>query len=271
MTSRSWTFTLNNWTMEEFESIQWNEKISYLIMGKEIGEQGTPHLQGYLRTKNSVRFSAIKRIVGNRAHIEQAKGSPLQNIEYCSKDGDFVEVGTRPITQQQKGEMERQRYQRAWELARQNRIEEIDADIRIHSYGTLKRIGFDATMERTLEDTTEDMLWYYGPSGTGKSRKARTDHPDAYLKMCNRWWDGYTQEETVLMEDLDKKHEGLAHHLKIWADRYPFPAEIKGGKINIRPKRIIVTSNYHPSDIWTDERDLAPILRRFKIVHFAKL
>ena len=62
--------------------------------------------------------------------------------------------------------------------------------------------------------------------------------------------------------------EHLADRLKVWADRYPFPGEIKGGRIEgIRPLKVIVTSNYTPEECFPNSNDLEPILRRFKVVN----
>lgn len=266
--SRNWCFTINNYTEEELNRIKESDRYRYVVVGKEVGESGTPHLQGFVCFKNACRMTSVKSIVGGRAHLEIAKGSVEQNFAYCSKDGDYLESGERPASQADKGAANKKRYADAWEAAVEGRIDDIDADLRIRHYSTIKRIRMDKIAEREMTDTEDTMEWYYGGSGTGKSRKARTENPTAYLKMCNKWWDSYVDQEIVLIEDFDAKHAVLIHHLKIWADRYPFLAEIKGGSVKIRPRKIIVTSNYHPNQIWTEASDLEPILRRFHLTHF---
>ena len=84
--------------------------------------------------------------------------------------------------------------------------------------------------------------WYHGPSGAGKSRKARDENPGAYLKLCNKWRDGYQGQETVIMEDLDKGHHVLGHHIKLWADRYHCPGETKGGQVPLVHRKFVITS-----------------------------
>lgn len=112
--------------------------------------------------------------------------------------------------------------------------------------------------------------WYWGAPGTGKTRKAWEENPNLYVKSRNKWWDGYHGEEVVLLDDWDPNDKCLVGHLKLWADRYPFRGETKGSSMMIRPKKIIITSNYSPEQCFEGE-DVKAIRRRFRIVHFSSV
>lgn len=114
-------------------------------------------------------------------------------------------------------------------------------------------------------------LWIHGETGVGKTVWARTRYPEAYIKSGNKWWDGYMGQEVVVLDDMDRQHVVLGSHLKQWTGGNPFPAEVKGGSMCIRPRLFIVTSNYAPEDIWTHARDarvLAAVRSRCTVVHF---
>lgn len=87
--SKRWCFTFNNWEEKEYiETIDKFKAISAnYIVGKETGESGTPHLQGYIELEKRFRPSELK--LSKKIHWEKCKGSPEENIKYCSKDGDF--------------------------------------------------------------------------------------------------------------------------------------------------------------------------------------
>lgn len=111
-------------------------------------------------------------------------------------------------------------------------------------------------------------LWISGPTGAGKSWWARNsigvDGWRWYPKELTKWWCGYNDEEVVILDDVTPEDfEFLNRNLRIWADIYPFMAEKKGGGSIIRPKRIVVTSNYKIQEIFTRRSDREPIERRF--------
>lgn len=263
---RTFTFTANNYgSLERYETIS----CKYIVYGKEVGATGTPHLQGTIVFDSGKSLSAaIKALPG--CHIEVCQ-APIASIAYCKKDGDWVERGTAPISQADKGQVEHDRWRGIRLAAEQGDWEAIPEKVRFQNARLIDFHHEKALKARALPDTEMQHLWYYGEPGTGKSRKAREDHPDAYLKNCNKWWCGYTDQQTVIIEDFDRVHDKLAHHLKIWGDRYPFNAEFKGGAFKIRPHLLIITSNYHPKDIWTSAQDLDPVLRRFKVIRFGQL
>jgi len=86
--AKRWVFTLNNYTEEEVEHLTTvGPTVEYLIFAKEIApDTGTPHLQGFVVFHSQLYLAAVKAIVGERAHLEVARGSPSQNEKYCRKD-----------------------------------------------------------------------------------------------------------------------------------------------------------------------------------------
>ena len=89
--ARGWCFTINNFSEEEKNQI--SELIGSNLVKCGIAEtehtgegEGTPHIQGYIYFDNQQTFHRIRILLGGRAHIEPAKGSPQQNFDYCSKE-----------------------------------------------------------------------------------------------------------------------------------------------------------------------------------------
>jgi hypothetical protein len=56
--SNRWCFTLNNWTEEEYVQIvqSFSQGGHNYVIGKEVGENGTPHLQGYVEVKDKKEY-----------------------------------------------------------------------------------------------------------------------------------------------------------------------------------------------------------------------
>lgn len=86
-----WCFTLNNYTDDIISSIVpiFKEFCKIAFYSKEIGESGTPHLQGYLEFKTKKRPLSVFSGICDKFHFEKAKGNLKDNIEYCSKQNDL--------------------------------------------------------------------------------------------------------------------------------------------------------------------------------------
>lgn len=103
--AKHWCFTLNNYTQDNVDHIIDNASFfDYVVFGREVGDSGTPHLQGFVSFPNRVRRTVCVEKIG-QAHFTVARN--IDNaIRYCKKDGDYVELGERPTSQGSRSDLE---------------------------------------------------------------------------------------------------------------------------------------------------------------------
>jgi len=274
--SRNWVFTANNYTDLDISLIQslcYTTSIKYCVIGKE-GNDATPHLQGFICFKDARTLGGVRKILP-LAHWEiKSKWSSFQQAsDYCKKEGDFWEYGVLPMDQVGKGAAEKDRWSRMIGLASTRRLNDLrdeEPSAFVKYYGTWKKISKDYQVSPSDLDGCCG-IWYWGVPGAGKSYAARHTFFPFYEKECNKWWDGYQEEPYVIIDEVEQDHgKFLGHFLKKWSDRYSFSAEIKGGKLQIRPLKIVVTSNYSLEEIFGHDQTLVTALkRRFTVKHFS--
>lgn len=244
--SRTWCFTINNYTVEEEFLCMFDlEPITYIVFGHEIGEEGTPHLQGYFEVSYRVDLGVLKTWPGfARAHFEPRKGTQQQAVDYCKKaDNDWFECGKlatyRPGTRR--------------DLDDARRLAAEEGMRAVAPWANLQQIR---CAEKYLEycepkrDWKPTVVWLWGETGTGKSRMANAMYPQAYCKADNsKWWNGYDGHEEVIWNDFRDNQVEFNYLLNL-LDRYECRVECKGGMRQFRPKTIVITCNQPPEAMY---------------------
>lgn len=89
---KRWAFTFNNYKCDDWDVVLdiLTKITTNFIMAKEVGKEGTPHIQGYAEFKSNKRLSTLKKVLPRTIHWERAKGNRQQNIDYCSKDSTEI-------------------------------------------------------------------------------------------------------------------------------------------------------------------------------------
>lgn len=110
---------------------------------------------------------------------------------------------------------------------------------------------------------------FWGPTGTGKSRRAWAEAGmDAYCKdPRSKFWCGYQAEQHVIIDEF-RGGIDIAHLLR-WLDRYPVRVEIKGSSMPLAAVKFWITSNIHPDDWYkeTDYQTMDALKRRLEIIN----
>lgn len=245
-------------------------KPAYLAFGVETcPTTGRQHQQGWLHWTDAKTVNATRKLL--KVHCEPMLGSIEQNLNYCGKEGAIQEFGIRPMTNDDKGRAEKLRWKAAIDLARENRIDEVDADIQLRYYSTLKQMGVDHA-EAPIKLDEPCGIWIYGEANAGKTYYTHEKYPKHYIKPKNKWWNSYRRDReehgTIVIQDIGHDEvKWMVPFLLEWADEYPFNAEMKGSSMIIRPKLVVVTSQWKIDELDIHERSKVALNRRFKKIH----
>lgn len=252
--SRAWVFTQNNPSVSCQEFIDCLGELIYCVIGNEVGESGTPHFQGYVYYHNAKSFATVKKIMPH-AHLEVAKGKPEEAAQYCKKDGNFLEKG---------------------ELPKQGKRSDLDIvmDV-VRETNSMREVVNVATSFQSVRmaevylkynekgrSWKPNVYWFWGSTGSGKTRAAWEMFPDAYDCSVEKWFEGYDGHDTIIVDDFRKDFMKF-HRLLKFLDRYQFRMECKGGSRQCLAKNIVITCPYHPEDVYKRKReDIVQLIRR---------
>lgn len=275
-------FTLNNYTDAEYQwfKTDFAPTVKWIIIGRETGENGTPHLQGACILGTQMSFSKMKTLLGfKRAHIESMRGTPEDSRAYCSKeDSAPFEAGTLPTPGKRSDLAAVVSRVRSGETLKglSGDDEGAVAVVKFHRGLTVLR-----SLTRAPRSSPPRIFWFYGPTGTGKTRCsfelgrvlcATGGNPgdDIWISSGGlRWFDGYDGHSVAIFDDFRNKHvSSFAYFLRL-LDRYPMSVEFKGGHVNWEPSWIFITCPYSPLRCFEKRNEHVPedikqLLRRIE-------
>lgn len=240
---------------------------SFIFQVEAAPETGYLHYQGAMWLLNRNRYAWIQKNIRHFEYLmpKSKNSTPKQAWTYGSKEDTRVKgpwsSGEPPLDPERQSREEWVSFINESKKGNFAKIEEDLPSKYVIYYGTMKRINNDTPL------TPPDLLarcgeWFWGPPMSGKTEAAMAFGP-FYMKGPNSTWDGYNQEPTVIVDDLDESHFYLQHHLKIWGDKYAFQGKVLYSHIKLRPERIIVTSNVRICDVFKNPLHAAAIRSRF--------
>jgi len=258
-----WVFTINNPESPEETEKAFAGEYQYLVFQLEVGENGTPHHQGYVAFKKAKRLNPQLKKLIPRAHWEKRRGNHTQAKDYAKKEETRVEgpweFGDDSGLAKAKGQ--------------RNDLWDVKALIDKAEPETQQKIfneyfptwcknhrALDLYAAITAKPRTQlpeiKILW--GVTGGGKSHAAREWCPDAYYlgkpaKGQTMWWDGYTTGRNLIIEEFYGWID-MQFMLRL-LDKYALNVQVKGSMVVFNSPRICFTSNADPMTWYGYKRD----------------
>lgn len=249
----------------EFEGfwllLQRNHVLFVLFQEEEAPETKRRHWQGYMRFSAGKSLSAVRRIIPG-AHFEVARGTEEENISYCSKAATRIrgpyEFGRRASPGKRKDIDEVKEI-----VVGGGNMREVCTIAR--SYQSIKVAEVMLKFFEEPRNWLMDVKWFHGSTGSGKTVEAfRLMPDDRWVSARNlRWFEGYDGHSNVIIDDF-RGDFCTFHELLRILDTKEYRIEIKCSSRQLRARNIIITSPYHPREVYKNrsQEDINQLLRR---------
>jgi len=249
--ARSVCWTLNNYTINDIAALRdYAKSAKYMVFGYEIAPTtGTPHLQGFTAWENPRSIDKFMTIFKTKGvHVERTRSTPRQASEYCKKSDTKDPTKTPPF--EEFGEVPTQGARTDWESAVKSIKDGADIvdviEAQPHLLPCQRALReFKAMLLKPLHREV-NVIVLIGGAGTGKTRYAYEKYPGIYSKPRGEWWDGYTGQKEILLDD----YYGYLPYCELLRvlDRYPYQVPVKGGFVQAQWDTVVITSNKSPTE-----------------------
>ena len=248
---RNITWTLNNPTPRERQALSdlrtsgLPRTVVYMVFQEEQGLNGTVHIQGYAQANRAKTMAQWKSVIFwmRRIHLEESRGTALQNKEYCTKEESRVEGGLTGEYGEMRTTTRGAKKGRLSELA--DKIKEGEDPMQLEDDYPGEFLQYRDKIDDFILKQKGKRNWameieiFYGPTGTGKSYTSNTENPNAYNVPWPTggrwWWPGYTGQDTVIMDEF--RHQIKYDVMLKMMDRYAWALEAKGRSFNFVSKK----------------------------------
>lgn len=253
--SNRWCFTANNpgvWRPPGS-----TEEVEYMVWQLERGQkEGTEHIQGYIRFKGRKRMTTAKKWFGiDQIHLELAKGNEKQNRAYCTKEETRIE-GPHEYGKYDEGAGvagRRVDLETVANLVKQGKSEKEVAEQEPETYikyhgGIGKLIQLTRPPPPLEREMKVYVLW--GPTGTGKTHRARMTYPEAYEVIPGRDpWGMYSGQAAIIFDEFDEK-QWTIQSMNRYCDKWRCSLDARYNNKYAEWTRVVICANSPPDSWW---------------------
>lgn len=266
--SQGFILTINDKSLEHYEDIKkyitgLKTNIYYLCC-EHIGQENK-HYHIYCQFRTPIRLS-IKKLFG--AHIEISYGSAQQNIAYVKAEDDkHKKLNITSVLIDEEGEPKLRGGAHTVKEIKDMSNDEIN-DLPAMYYNIAKKIKQDQEVDIDINDWMKDIkvYWISGPSGIGKSKKAKEiilSLKDKYgtkvnmIKYENGFYNGVGTAKVALYDDFRDSHMKPSEFINL-IDYNKHYMNIKGGQKLNDYNLIIFTTVQRLENIYSKMLDEEP-------------